>query len=107
YGFKPKTAFTITTRIFRGGGLTKDAVYLRGLLDILDYIAKGGAIEPLYVGKIAANHIPLVEELLYREILSRPPLFPRYLQEPEAAARLKEIQEKKLSIMDIIERSRP
>ncbi|MEJ2468056.1 MAG: DUF1704 domain-containing protein [Campylobacterales bacterium] len=107
YGFKPKTAFTITTRIFLGGGLTEDAGSLRGLLFILDYIAKGGAIEPLYVGKIAANHIPLVEELLYREILSRPPLFPRYLQEPEAAARLKEIQEKKLSIMDIIERSRP
>jgi len=107
YGFKPKTSFTITTRIFRGGGLTKDAVYLRGLLDVLDYIAEGGAIEPLYVGKIAASHIPLVEELMYREILSRPPLFPRYLQEPDAAARLSEIKEKKLSILEIIERSRP
>lgn len=106
YGFKPKTAFTITTRIYRGGGLTKDAVYLRGLLGIIDYIAEGGAIEPLYVGKIASDHIPLVEELLHRQILVEPPLFPRYLEEAGAVARLKEIREKKLSILDIIERSR-
>ncbi len=32
YGFDRRTAFTIAMRIYRGGGLTKDAVYLRGLV---------------------------------------------------------------------------
>jgi uncharacterized protein (TIGR02421 family) len=105
YGFMPKTAFTVTTRIFRGGGLTKDAVYLRGLVGILDYIAKGGAIEPLLVGKLAAKHIPLIEELQWREILCKSPLFPRYLEEPDAKKRLREIEEEGMNILDLIKRS--
>jgi len=105
YGFMPKTAFTVTTRIFRGGGLTKDAVYLRGLVGILEYIAGGGAIEPLLVGKLSAQHIPLIEELQWREVLCRPPLFPRYLEQPDAKERLREIEEKGLNILDLIKRS--
>jgi len=105
YGFRPKTAFTVTTRIFRGGGLTKDAVYLRGLVGILDYIANGGAIAPLLVGKLSAKHIPLIEELQWREILTEPPLFPRYLEQPEAKERLREIALKRMNILDLIERS--
>ncbi len=69
YEFDQTTAFTVTMRIFRGGGLVKDAVYLRGLLRVLDYVKKGGELEPLYVGKIAAVHIPLIEELRWREVL--------------------------------------
>ncbi|MCJ7766174.1 MAG: flavohemoglobin expression-modulating QEGLA motif protein [Thiovulaceae bacterium] len=106
YGFRPKTAFTVTTRIFRGGGLTKDAVYLRGLVGILEYIANGGSLEPLFVGKLSAKHIPLIEELQWREILSKPPLFPRYLEEPDAKERLREIVENKMDILDLIKKSK-
>ena len=105
YGFMPKTAFTVTTRVFRGGGLTKDAVYLRGLIGILDYIAGGGAIEPLLAGKLSAKHIPLIEELQWREILRKPPLFPRYLELPDAKERLGEIEARGLNILDLIKRS--
>ena len=42
-------------RIYRGGGLTKDAVYLRGLLQILRYLREGGELEPLFVGKVAVG----------------------------------------------------
>jgi uncharacterized protein (TIGR02421 family) len=104
YGFGEKSAFTITTRVFRGGGLTKDAVYLRGLIGIFDYLHGDGPLEPLFVGKIAAEHIPLIEELQYREILKKPPLWPRWLEEPEAKRRLREIREKKLTLLDLIEK---
>ena len=50
-------------RIYRGGGLTKDAVYLRGLLQILRYLREGGELEPLFVGKVASAHLPLIFEL--------------------------------------------
>lgn len=82
HGFEQRTAFTITVRVFRGGGLTKDAVYLRGLVELLSYLKSGGQLAPLYVGKIAAKHVPLVEELRHREVLHAPLLEPRYIQYP-------------------------
>jgi len=104
YGFGERSAFTITTRVFRGGGLTKDAVYLRGLVGIIDYLHGDGPIEPLFIGKIAAEHIPLVEELQWRGILKPPPLWPRWLERDDAKARLREIREKRLGLIDLIEK---
>lgn len=82
WGFPARTAFTITLRIYRGGGLTKDAVYVRGIGQLLDYLRGGGELEPLLVGKIAVEHVPLIQELQAREILTPPPLRPRYLDTP-------------------------
>ncbi len=93
YQFDQKTAFTITMRIFRGGGLVKDAVYLRGLLRILDYVRKGGELAPLYVGKIAAVHIPIIEELQWREVLRPQPLRPRFLDREDSRERLNDIRD--------------
>jgi len=85
HGFAARTAFNITLRIFRGGGLTKDAVYLQGVAELIEHLAGGGRIEPLLAGKVAAVHIPLVDELREREILRPPPLRPRYLDHPGTA----------------------
>ena len=92
YAFDPHTAYTIALRVYRGGGLTKDAVYLRGLVEILDYVARGGELSPLYVGKLAADHIPVIRELLLRRVLSPPPLRPRYLDDPYAIVRLERLR---------------
>ena len=78
-GFAKRTAYTITMRVHRAGGLTKDAVYMQGLVEILSYLKRGGDIEPLFIGKISADHIPLMEELSLRQILRPPPLRPLYL----------------------------
>ena len=91
-GFGGKAAFGIAARVHRGGGLTKDALYLRGLLGVLDYLAGGGDFEPLLVGKISARHIPLMRELLMRKVLRPPPLRPRYLEDPLAQARLERVR---------------
>jgi len=104
YDFGEKSAFTIATRVFRGGGLTKDAVYLRGIVGILEYLHGDGPLEPLFIGKIAAEHIPLIQELQWRGVLKPPPLWPRYLEDGEAKARLREIRERKLGILDLIEK---
>jgi hypothetical protein len=73
--------------------VTKDAVYLRGLVDIIDYLKKGADLEPLFVGKIAADHIPFIRELQLREVLLPPPLRPRYLNMPGVADRLAAIRD--------------
>lgn len=103
HGYAQRTAFTIVMRVYRGGGLTKDAVYLQGLHQLLGYISKGGEIEPLLVGKIAASDAPIIQELLYREILRKPPLRPRYLDQPEAVARLESLR-RGVNIFDLIRR---
>jgi uncharacterized protein (TIGR02421 family) len=90
--FQRETAFTITARVFRGGGLTKDAVYLRGLLKVLDYFKHAGDLEPLYLGKIAVGHIPLIKELQWRKVLKAMPLRPRFLDRPFCINRLRELR---------------
>jgi uncharacterized protein (TIGR02421 family) len=84
----PRTAFGVAVRVFRGGGLTKDAIYLRGLVQLLDRLRAGQDLTPLLVGKLGFEQIPLVEELLQREIVRAPSLRPRWLDAPATAARL-------------------
>lgn len=103
YGFEQRTAFIITLRVYRGGGLTKDAIYLRGLKNLLDYLKLGGELEPLFVGKISANHLPIIEELQYRRVLRPAPLRPRCLTDPNASERLERLRGG-LSLLDLIER---
>lgn len=92
FGFTQRSAFTITMRIFRGGGLTKDALYLRGLERVLEYLRNGGDVNALYVGKIAAHHVPIIRELQLRGVLRPTPLLPRYLSNPGAVERLERVR---------------
>ena len=92
HGFKQEVAFGIVMRVYRGGGLTKDAVYLQGLASLLDYLQDGGDLNLLWVGKIAADHTSIVRELLSREVLIPAPLHPRYLQSESAQARLAQLR---------------
>lgn len=87
-GFSGRTAFLITTRVHRGGGFTKDAVYLRGLQAVVEHLASGGELEPLLVGKIAIEHAAIVDELLDRGVLKPAALRPSYLDDPGAQDRL-------------------
>jgi uncharacterized protein (TIGR02421 family) len=106
FAFQKLNAFKTSLRIYRGGGLTKDALYLRGLCQILAYLARGGELERLFVGKIAADHVPIIKELQFRKVLHDPPLQPRYLEDTAAARRLAVLRESKASVMDLIERDK-
>jgi uncharacterized protein (TIGR02421 family) len=103
FRFERRTAYTIVMRIFRGGGLTKDAVYLRGLCQVLQYLGKGGKLEPLYLGKIAVEHIPIIRELQWRQVLRDPPLIPRFMNDAGVAARLERLRTGK-TVLDLIKR---
>ena len=92
YGFREFAAFTIAMRIYRGGGLTKDIIYLRGFMEIMKFIEKGEDIKPLYAGKIALSHIAIMKELELRKILKPLPLLPRYLNSEKALVRLKNLR---------------
>ncbi|MBI3929244.1 MAG: DUF1704 domain-containing protein [Armatimonadetes bacterium] len=85
--------FWTTMRACRGGGFTKDAAYLRGLVDVLDHLSAGGELEPLYVGKFGRQHLPLVRELRSRGVVCDPPLLPRFLRQKEAQQRLRRLRQ--------------
>jgi uncharacterized protein (TIGR02421 family) len=93
YGFSQQQAFNITIRVYRGGGLVKDCIYLRGLLTVLEYLHQGGELEPLFVGKIAAKHIPIVRELQSRKVLEPPKFLPRYITQESCQERLQLVRE--------------
>jgi len=101
FTFTHRVAYTITMRTYRGGGLTKDMVYLRGLTEILTYLADGGDLEPLFVGKIASDHIPFIRELQLRQVLLAPPLRPRYLSDPLVLRRLEKLRNG-MTVFDLI-----
>ncbi|MHA3977117.1 flavohemoglobin expression-modulating QEGLA motif protein [Halovulum sp. GXIMD14794] len=88
HGFGDRDAFTISMRVHRGGGLTKDVVYLRGLIELLDHLARGHPLDDLFLGKVTLEHMEIVEELRWRQILEPGPLRPRYLDAPDARDRL-------------------
>ncbi|CAN5458687.1 flavohemoglobin expression-modulating QEGLA motif protein [soil metagenome] len=92
HGYDAHLAFTITMRVYRGGGLTKDAIYLSGLTRVLKWLEEGNELEPLFIGKIREDYLPLIRELLYRRILNPAPLRPRYLDDPEVLTRIKELK---------------
>ncbi len=88
YGFSASAAFDLTMRVFRGGGYTKDVVYLRGLMELMDYLAAGKQLASLFLGKIALRHAPLVEELRWRQVLKPPRLWPRFIDYPDCKKRI-------------------
>lgn len=78
HGFATDDAFDVAVRALRGGGLTKDAVYLRGLCDLLDHLRGGGDFEPLFRGKFALSHLVVLEQLAEAGWAAPPALLPRY-----------------------------
>jgi uncharacterized protein (TIGR02421 family) len=105
YKFERSAAFGITLRIYRGGGLTKDGVYLRGLVSVLQYLNDGGEVEPLYIGKISADHIPVIEELRLRKVLLPEQVVPRYLKTARGKERLARVRGN-ANVFDLVERSK-
>ncbi len=92
HGLTKATAFTVAMRVHRGGGLIKDAVYLRGLVQVVEHLHRGGRLDTLYTGKFAAHHLPIIRELQWRGVLHEAPLTPRFLSEPAALARLERVR---------------
>ncbi|MFN2524775.1 MAG: flavohemoglobin expression-modulating QEGLA motif protein [Actinomycetota bacterium] len=91
-GFRPQSAWSVTMRVYRSGGYTKDAIYLRGLAEIMSHLHSGGSLDPLLVGKVSLAQIPLAEELLAAEILKPPTLWPHWLKAEGAEGRLERVR---------------
>ena len=72
--------------------MTKDVVYLRGLVELLWLLQSGLDLHLLFIGKFGIKYLPVVRELLSRKILIEPRLRPRVLDSPAALERLERIR---------------
>jgi uncharacterized protein (TIGR02421 family) len=97
-----RTAWSIAIRVVVGGGSAKDAIYLRGITRILEALAEGSSLDILFVGKFALDHIPLIQDLLDREVLQAPWVRPRWLDVPGAQERLDKLRAG-ASVMELYE----
>ncbi len=88
HGLSEAQAFDVTLRVYRSGGLAKDAIYLRGLMGVLEHVRRGGLLDPFWMGKVSEAHLPALEDLQARGLLRPPPVPPAFLSQPGAAARL-------------------
>lgn len=88
HGFDGAAAFHLALRIHRGGGFSKDAIYLRGLMEVLAHLRAGGALDPFWMGKISAAHFPVMQELAMRGLLRQPAVRPSFLAGEQARDRL-------------------
>jgi uncharacterized protein (TIGR02421 family) len=93
HGFGAYTAFGIVARVYEGGGFTRDMIYLRGLVGLVEYLRDGGELQPLYVGKIAARHLEVMQEFRERGVLRPTPLMPRFLDRPSVQQRLQDLRD--------------
>jgi uncharacterized protein (TIGR02421 family) len=63
YKLERNKAFAITLRIHRGGGFTKDQLYLSGLIKIYKYAKQGKDLNPLLMGKVTLEYLPTIKKL--------------------------------------------
>ena len=75
-------AFQLCTRVFCGGGFTKDYLYLNGLREVLEYYRSGNPLDNLLIGKTSMSHLPTLNELVERKMLLPPKYMPSVYENP-------------------------
>ncbi len=58
------TAYYITVRAHRGGGFTKDYLYLTGLKKVYDYYKQGKDLSLLLTGKVSLEYTSTIEDMI-------------------------------------------
>lgn len=62
YKLNREEAYNISLRAHRGGGFTKDHLYLTGLKKVYNHYQKGNSLDNLLSGKVTLEHEPLLKK---------------------------------------------
>jgi len=65
-------AFIITLRVHRGGGFTKDFLYLTGLKKVYDYYIQNGDLSLFLTGKVSLEHQSSITRMLDLGLVHKP-----------------------------------
>lgn len=81
YGCNALDAFRISARVHRGGGFTKDYLYLSGFCQALQ-LYRSRDIGALLIGKTGFSYLSLLDDLIDRKLLLPPRHLPPALESP-------------------------
>ncbi len=76
------SAFSLTTRVYRGGGLTKDYLYLQGLREVFELWRNEEDLSPLLLGKCSMEFYDTLQEMMQRGLLHPPKYMPLPFTDP-------------------------
>lgn len=76
-------AFYLTARVYRGGGFTKDYLYLKGFKDIYNIYKKNINITNLLIGKTSLKYLSLINEMIDRKVFYKPTYISYALKTPK------------------------
>ncbi len=77
-----RETFNLVARVFRGGGFTKDYLYLAGFTEIYHKWKSGYDLEPLLIGKTSTKYYNTIVEMIDREYLNQPKYITSCFQTP-------------------------
>ena len=83
YSMDVDDAFYLVTRVFRGGGFTKDFLYLRGFRDVHRFWKSGHDLSPLLIGKTSLEFYNTIVEMIDRGLLRKPTYMTRAFENPQ------------------------
>jgi uncharacterized protein (TIGR02421 family) len=82
YNVADEQAYTITARVYRGGGYTKDYLYLKGFSLILSAYEHEKDFNNLLAGKTSLEFLPLITRLIDKGLLIAPQYITPAFREP-------------------------
>lgn len=83
YDINSEEAFILCTRVYRGGGFTKDFLYLSGFVNILKAYKSDVGLQNLLCGKTSSEYIETIDEMVEREILVKPKFITKSILDPK------------------------
>ena len=86
YYLNHESAFILCTRIFRGGGFTKDHLYLKGFIHILKYYKEGYSLDYLLTGKNSIEYLEVYKEMTSRDLAKKPKYITSILSNPKKSS---------------------
>lgn len=85
YHVEDHQAYTITARVYRGGGYTKDYLYLKGFSLILNAYEQKSNFNHLLTGKTSLEYLPLISRLIDKQYFTEPSFITPSFREPIAS----------------------
>ena len=82
HNVEPEQAFDITARVYRGGGFTKDYLYLQGFHQVLNAYEQDANFNNLLAGKTSLEYLPHVSRLIDKGLLATPTRLPPAFSNP-------------------------
>lgn len=82
-GLARDAAFNLSTRVHRGGGFTKEHLYLEGFKRILTMYNAGESLDNLLIGKTSLEYKSTLDEMIDRGLLLKPKYITSAFLKPE------------------------